>query len=52
MDGSGGSIAKFFGGITTIVLVGVVLTNYKGVAQILNGLGSLYKAAASAGRPA
>lgn len=42
---------KFFGGITTIVLVAVVLSNAKGVASILNGLGGLYKAAASASHP-
>lgn len=49
MDGSG--VFKFLGGITTIVLVGVVLSNYKGVAAILNGLGGLYGAAAGASVP-
>ena len=49
MDGSG--VGKWLGGITTIVLVGVVLTNYKGVAAILNGLGNLYGAAAQAANP-
>jgi hypothetical protein len=49
MDGSGAG--KWLGGITTVVLVGVVLTNYKGVAAILNGLGNLYGAAAQAANP-
>lgn len=48
---SGGSVFGFLGGITTIVLVGVVLSNYKGVAAILNGLGGLYGAAAGASVP-
>lgn len=43
-----GSVWNWLGGITTIVLVGVVLSNGKNVSTILNGLGGLYKAAASA----
>lgn len=47
----GSSVFNWLGGITTIVLVGVVVSNGKGVAQILNGLAGLYKAAASAAHP-
>jgi hypothetical protein len=45
-----GSVWNWLGGITTIVLVGVVLSNGKNVAQILNSLGGLYGAAAGAAR--
>lgn len=48
---SGSGLFGFLGGITTIVLVGVVLSNYKGVAGIMNGLGGLYTAAAGASTP-
>ena len=47
----GSSVFNFLGGITTIVLVGVVLSNYQGVAAILQGLGGLYSAAAGASTP-
>jgi len=47
----GSSVFNWLAGITTIVLVGIVVSNGSGVAQILNGLGDLYKAAASAAHP-
>jgi hypothetical protein len=45
-----GSVWNWLGGITTIVLVGVVLSNGANVANILKGLGSLYGAAAGAAK--
>jgi len=48
----GSSLFNWLGGITTIVIIGIVVSNGKGVAQILNGLGGLYKAAASSAHPA
>jgi hypothetical protein len=45
-----GSLWNWLGGITTIVLAGVVLSNGKNVANILNGIGGLYGAAAGAAR--
>jgi O-antigen ligase len=36
----------WLGGITSLFLVLIVLQNYKGVAGILGGLGSLYGVAA------
>jgi len=51
MQGGGSQIANFFAGITGIVLIGVVLSNYKGVASILTSIGRLYTAAASAASP-
>lgn len=44
----GGGIGKFLGGIGTIVVVGLVVSNYKGVSSILNSLGNLYGTAAVA----
>lgn len=43
-----GSIGKLLGGITTIVIVGLVVSNWKGVSSILNSLGNLYGTAAIA----
>lgn len=43
-----GSVWNWLGGITTIVIVGVVLSNGANVANILKGLGSLYGSAAGA----
>ena len=47
----GSAVFNWLGGITTIVLVGIVVSNGSGVGQILNGLAGLYKAAASAAHP-
>lgn len=47
MDGTG-SIGKLLGGVTTVVIVGLVVSNWKGVASILNSLGNLYGTAAVA----
>jgi hypothetical protein len=44
----GGQLWTFLGGITMLFLVLIVLQNYKGVAGILGGLGSLYGTAAKA----
>lgn len=49
MNQSGG-LWNWLGGITTIVLAGVVLSNGGNVANILNGLGNLYGAAAGAAK--
>lgn len=46
MDGSG--IGKMLGGIATIVIIGMVVSNAKGVASIFNALGNLYGTAAVA----
>lgn len=46
----GSSVFNWLGGITTIVIVGVVLSNGKNVATILGGLGNLYSAAAGAAK--
>lgn len=46
--GSGGQLWTFMGGITALFLTLIVLQNYKGVAGILTGFGSLYGAAANA----
>lgn len=46
----GNSVFNWLGGVTMIVLVGVVLSNGKNVATILTGLGNLYGAAAGAAR--
>ena len=46
-----GQLWNWLGGITTIVLVGIVLSNYKGVSSILGSLAILYGAAASAAHP-
>lgn len=43
-----GSVFNWLGGITMVVLVGVVVSNGKNVASILTGLGQLYTAAAGA----
>ena len=43
-----GQLWTFMGGITTLFLVLIVLQNYKGVAGILSGFGSLDGAAAKA----
>lgn len=51
MQGGGSQVGNFFAGITGIVLVGVVLSNYKGVASILKSIGGLYTAAAGAAKP-
>lgn len=45
-----GSLWNWLGGITTIVLAGVVLSNGANVANILKGLGSLYSSAATAAK--
>ena len=45
-----GSVWNWLGGITTIVLVGVVLSNGKNVASVLTGIGGLYSAAAGAAK--
>jgi hypothetical protein len=47
----GGGLFKFLGGITTLFVVAVVVSNGKGVGQILNGLGNLYGNAAKAAHP-
>ena len=44
--GQGGQLWTFAGGITALFLTLIVLQNYKGVAGILTGFGSLYGAAA------
>jgi hypothetical protein len=48
----GGGLFKFLGGITTLFVIAVVVSNGKGVGQILNGLGGLYGNAAKAAHPA
>lgn len=50
MQGGGQSLFNWLGGITMIVLAGVVLSNGKNVASILTGLGNLYGSAAGAAR--
>lgn len=45
-----GGLWNWLGGITMIVLAGVVLSNGKNVANILTGLGGLYTAAAGAAK--
>ena len=47
----GSSVFNWLGGITTIVLVGIVVSNGGGVGQILTGLGNLYRAAAQSAHP-
>ncbi len=47
----GGGLFKFLGGITTLFVIAVVVSNGKGVGQILNGLGGLYGNAAKAAHP-
>lgn len=46
------SVFNWLGGITMIVLVGVVVSNGKNVASILTGLGNLYTAAAGSAKAA
>lgn len=43
---SGNSIVNVLGGVATIVIVGLVVSNAKGVAAIINSLGLLYSNAA------
>jgi len=53
MDGAG-SFWNWLGGLSLVVIVGVVVTNGKNVGSILNGLAYLYgsvAAAATGGKP-
>lgn len=43
---SGNSIANVLGGVATIIIVGLVVSNAKGVAGIINSIGGLYSSAA------
>jgi hypothetical protein len=45
---SGNSITNVLGGVATIVIVGLVVSNAKGVAGIINSIGNLYSSAARA----
>jgi hypothetical protein len=47
----GGGVFKFLGGITTLFVVAVVVSNGAGVGSILSGLGNLYGNAAKAAHP-
>lgn len=46
MNGNG--IINVLGGVATIVIVGLVVSNAKGVAGIINAVGNLYSSAALA----
>lgn len=46
----GGAAWNWLGGITTVVLVGVVLGNAANLANVLNGIAGLYSAAAGAAK--
>jgi hypothetical protein len=48
----GNSVFNWLGGITMIVLVGVVVSNGKNVANILNGIAKLYSTAAGSAQAA
>lgn len=45
---SGNSITNVLGGVATIVIVGLVVSNARGVAGIINSVGNLYANAAKA----
>lgn len=45
---SGNSIVNVLGGVATIVIVGMVVSNANGVAGIINAIGNLYANAAKA----
>lgn len=45
---SGNSIVNVLGGVATIVIVGLVVSNANGVAGIINSIGNLYGNAAKA----
>lgn len=45
MGNSGSSITNWLGGVGTIIIVGLVVSNWQGVSAILNALGGFYKSA-------
>lgn len=47
---NGNSIVNVLGGVATIVIVGLVVSNGSNVAQIINSIGNLYSHAALSAR--
>lgn len=45
---NGNAITNVLGGVATIIIVGLVVSNARGVAGIINSIGGLYAGAAKA----